>query len=123
MRRNQDVPAIKSTLEVFRLQSVSKPLSHSDSTALNSFSCFGFESGQQNISIKEYTSGKFEIPGNGFLIKVTPFFGSIQKLRDLFDSKVWGFHNNSDSPASILVLLVGFPTSKNQNHYLTTEKI
>jgi len=97
MRRKKDVPA-KYFWVALHHPGVSKPLSHYSLSALNSFSCSGFESRQQNIPIKKDTSGKLEISGYFLLFQVNPFFRLVQEFCYFFDSEIGRFHNNLRLP-------------------------
>ena len=114
MRRNQDVPA-KYFPVALHHRGVFKPISHYSLSALNSFSRFGLQRRQQNISIKKDASRKLEITWYFLLFQVNPFFRLVKKFCYFFDSEIGGFHNNLRLPNLLsFVLQVSIP----KNHHI-----
>ncbi len=103
MRRNQDVPAKKSSRAAFHRPGAALPTNHFSLSA-SSFSSFSLECRHQNIPIKENTAGKLEVSGNEFLFQVTPFFRTTKQFSDLFDSEIWSRHKNLLCSPNLLLI-------------------
>jgi len=105
MRRNHYVPA-KNPLPASHRQGVSKPVSHHSLSALNSFSCSGFERLNKNLPINKDAFPDCEISWYQMFVQITPFRGYSQQLGNFFNfnSEGLGRHNDSCSPTSIFIL-------------------